>query len=229
MPRTALLVLALAALCGCQGKPFLVDDFKEGEAYQVIANALPDLSLGFSEPPSVIGLTRTRSIPEQAPAAELEVFCNEDGFKIRSNTLITRVYTIPYSAIVDIEYAYNTFPSVLFLILPVQSWEVRVVIDSSAVPEIRSQILKDFETMRSISREVSLPGPYFYAEEIKSRLDEVAQIWGKDRLELRTNTITLLPPFVPVPGQAKRVSEAFRWAQEKAKTAASADGEKAPN
>jgi len=215
------LSLILVVLCsaGCRGVPVPPPGMTEPQALQTIANALPELSFGSAEPPGIIYMTRSRSIPARGSGGPMKISADETGFSVRINSLIPRVFRLSYGAIADVEVSGPFFRNAMFFptLFILQSWELRLAIDSEKAPEIRRQVLQDIKTLRSLAREKRLPQPYYYSEELQSRLDLGAERWGGKRIELVASYTGFGAPFVPTPGKSMRVAEAFMWASENAK------------
>jgi hypothetical protein len=212
----ALLTTLILLLCGCRGVPEYKSDYEAKAAYQQIANLLPELTLGVAEPPGIVRMTRNTKIPVAPKDEDLSVSANEKRFKLRVNTLIPRVYEVPYEAIEDIDFVYQYFPNVLYcFIMPfLQSWRTRIVIDTKFVPKLREDIISDIKILRAVSSEISLPQPYYYAEELERRLLATEAEWGKNRIVLIIGRSRICPPFIPYAGSNKDVAELFLWARE---------------
>jgi hypothetical protein len=211
----SLATVLLALGSGCRGVP----EYKElstERGYQEIANLLPELNLGVAEAPGVIRMARSSKIPPMPTAKELVVTANEKEFTLRANTLVPRCYVIPYEAIEDIDFVYRSFPNLIycFLFPFIQSWQTRLVIDTTFVPKLKENLIADISRLRSIAKEIGIPQPYYYAEELERRLTETKAEWGANRVELFIGRTRLCPPFIPYAGSNKEVAELFLWARE---------------
>lgn len=201
---------------GCRGVPKLQTPSGEKSPYQQIADVLPELSLGVAEPPGVINMSRSNRIPKPKPINPLDFKVTETAFTIRTNTLVPRLYTVPYEAIEDIDFVYQSFPNILYcFVFPfIQGWRTRLIIDTTFVPDLKKDLISDIQILKSITKDIGLPQPYYYAEELERRLIETKSEWGANRVEVVVTQSRFCPPFIPYAGSNRRVAELFLWARE---------------
>lgn len=214
--KTLSLLVLLFLFVGCHGRPELREDWSsDDEVFQLIANSLPDISLGVAEAPAVISFTRTTKLPPKTPAKDLVLRCNETAFFIRTNTLVPRRFEIPYDAIVAIDYGYKYFPNLMYCVtIPfIQAWECRLILDADKVKTLTKTLTSDIKTLREISKEIGVPAPFYYAEELERRLRSVEAEWGQGRIELVLSRTSPVPPYFPYSGKIKPIAEAFEWAR----------------
>lgn len=211
-----LIALAVLLASGCRGVPQLQTPSGDKAAYQQIADVLPELSLGVAEPPGVINMSRSKRIPKAKPINPLDFKVTEDFFTMRTNTLVPRLYKVPYEAIDDIDFVYQNFPNLLYcFVFPfVQGWRTRLIIDTTFVPQLKEDLISDIQILKSITKDIGLPQPYYYAEELERRLVESKSEWGANRVEVVITQSRFCPPFIPYAGSNRRVAELFLWARE---------------
>lgn len=215
--RTLPLLLGLLLIgSGCRGVPQLKTPEGSKSPYQQIADVIPELSLGVAEPPGVINMSRSSRIPKAKPINPLDFKATEEFFTMRTNTLIPRLYKVPYEAIDDIDFVYQNFPNLLYcFIFPfVQGWRTRLIIDTTFVPQLKEDLINDIQILKSITKDIGLPQPYYYAEELERRLIESKSEWGANRIEVVITQSRFCPPFIPYAGSNRRVAELFLWARE---------------
>jgi len=220
--RWVLQVITCWSLAGlgaaCTVSPELRSDLRPEDAYQTVADALPSLSLGVGDPPPIIRMSRSPRLPARPDASALVLRADDRGFTVRINSLIPRTFRLRYEHIEHVDCVFDAFPNAIYCSLfPfLQTWRLRVVVGASGAAPLLSQLAEDIQVLRSMSGEISLPQPYYYAEEIARMIDRCEYDWGLGRLELTMSQTRPIPPFIPIPGRLERFAEAFQFAAARA-------------
>lgn len=215
--RSIACLLALLTLSGCRTvveAPDDLDDDARRVVYQTIADALPQASFGWGDPPGIVGIAA--SVKRELPWPEPQrLHATERGFRIHYEVYRPRDVWIPYEAITEVAHRWLPFPNVVlipFLIVPLEGVQTQVVIDCAKVPGLFDQILSDCDRLESISHEVGMGGPWSHAQDVKSALNASAADHGQGTVVLEFDFMTTMFPWIPTGGPAEEVARAFAWA-----------------
>lgn len=218
MRRALSVLLAAATLVGLTGCRTVVespgDDVDRRATYQAIADALPEASFGWGDPPGIVGIAA--SVKREQPWPEPErLKATERGFRVHYEVYRPRDVWIPYEAITEVAYRWLPFPNAVlipFLVVPLQGVQTQVVIDCAKIPGLFDQLLADVDRLESISKEVGMGGPWSHAQDVKAAMNDAAAEHGKGSLVLEFDFMTTMLPWIPVGGPAEEVGRAFAWA-----------------
>jgi hypothetical protein len=188
-----------------------LQDQKPTEAYQTIANQLPEIDLGWGDAPAVARMAaseRGQPKPERP-----DLYCDERRFRLYVDLLHPRVFEVKYDAIEEVSYAYSVFPNVLFCVICpfLQRSEVRVVFDARKVDGLLSYIEDECSRLEHISPEIGMSGPYDHALAVRAKCRDDAHAFGEGRLSFELDYMSPVPPYVPYTAKARHIAEAFAW------------------
>jgi hypothetical protein len=211
----ALLLIALLALAGCrtvvETPP---EDLEQRDAYQTIANALPEANFGWGTPPGITEMTpgAKRDTVKVAPEP---LKATERGFRVRYQIYRTRTAWIPYSAISEVSYSYEAFPNAFFaalIVMPLQIGRTTVVVDTAQADQLMAQVRADIASLEAIAREGRHGSIMAHAKDVQAVIDWNAATYGAGKLALSFDFPSGVPAWIPYGGKAKSTAEAFAWA-----------------
>jgi hypothetical protein len=203
----------VASTGGCRSVAEAPQDMKPAEAYQTVANQLPELDLGWGESPAIARMAASERGRGEPPKRDLS--CNDTRFKLYLEVLHPRIFDVRYDTLEEVSFTYSLFPNIpLCVVFPFfQMSTVRVVFDARKVDGLLGYLEDECERLERISPEIGMSGPYDHAMAVRSKMHDDAKEFGEGRLSFEVGFWTPVPPFIPYTAQARHVAEAFAWAK----------------